>query len=240
VDRRPPIYVLQARWIALLCTLVAVGAAFRFASPALTTTLLLGLGLGVRHAFEPDHLAAVSALAVESKTALRCAWLGIAWGLGHTVSLLGAFAILSLCSAALPAAVADGFELIVACVLVALGVRAIRRAMRAHAAHSHSPRAPSTARPFGVGIIHGLAGSGALTALALAELPSPATRLGFIATFGVGSVLGMAAVSGLAGWPLARIGHSATGTRWLFGLTGALAMLTGVFWGVPLVVRALS
>ena len=57
-----------------------------------------------------------------------------------------------------------------------------------------------------VGAVHGLAGSGALTALVVATLPSTLTRLSYLALFGIGSTLGMAALSGLLGWPIARVG----------------------------------
>src|SRR5256885_2027571 len=62
-------------------------------------------------------------------------------------------------------------------------------------------------RPLLVGAVHGLAGSGALTALVLATLPSTAARLTYMGLFGLGSTLGMAALSGMLGWPLARVGR---------------------------------
>ena len=61
--------------------------------------------------------------------------------------------------------------------------------------------------PLLVGAVHGLAGSGALTALVLTTLPTAAARLTYMALFGLGSTLGMAALSGLLGWPLARMGN---------------------------------
>ena len=62
------------------------------------------------------------------------------------------------------------------------------------------------APPLLIGAVHGLAGSGALTALVLATLPTTASRLAYMTLFGLGSTIGMAVLSGLLGWPLARLG----------------------------------
>jgi hypothetical protein len=87
------------------------------------------------------------------------------------------------------------------------------------------------ARPLLVGAIHGLAGSGALTALVLATLPSTASRLAYIALFGVGSTLSMAAMSGLLGWPLARLGTHHVVARSIIFVVGAGSATLGVAWG---------
>jgi hypothetical protein len=88
-----------------------------------------------------------------------------------------------------------------------------------------------------VGILHGLAGSGALTALVLASLPTTAARLWYVALFGVGSIAGMALLSGLAGWPLARLGRRPGAARILSGATGAFSIVLAVLWGWPLLDR---
>jgi hypothetical protein len=88
-----------------------------------------------------------------------------------------------------------------------------------------------------VGAVHGLAGSGALTALVIATLPSDAARLTYVVLFGLGSSVGMAALSGLLGWPLARLGaHRGFGIAVSF-LVGATSTVLGVAWGAPLVHR---
>ena len=81
-------------------------------------------------------------------------------------------------------------------------------------------------------MVHGLAGSGALTALVLASLQSTAARLAYIVFFGLGSVAGMALLSGLAGWPLARIGPRMAHV--LSVVTGIVSVGLGVLWGLPL------
>ena len=214
----------------------------------------------MRHALEPDHLAAVSTLVSEERSSYKAAFLGVCWGLGHTFSLVVVGLALVLLRAEMPAIVADLFELLVAFMLVGLGLRAIYVAanqgsvgpmhvhrhggiVHRHAAvpaHVHVGRWTLARRPLIVGAIHGLAGSGALTALVLTTLPSNAARLTYMVLFGLGSTVGMAALSGLLGWPLARVGAHHTFKRAVTLTIGALSTVLGVAWGYPLVVRILS
>src|SRR3954447_18863953 len=94
--------------------------------PALELLTSSGLGslLGMRHALEPDHVAAVATL-VTGDRRTRAAFLGMCWGLGHTLALLTAGAVLVVLRAEMPASAASFFELAVAVMLIALGLRAI-------------------------------------------------------------------------------------------------------------------
>ena len=83
--------------------------------------------------------------------------------------------------------------------------------------------------------MHGLAGSGALTALVVTTLPSTATRLAYLTLFGVGSIVGMAALSGLLGWPLARRGAHRLFARTVSLAVGCVSTALGLFWGYPLI-----
>jgi ABC-type nickel/cobalt efflux system permease component RcnA len=152
------------------------------------------------------------------------------------------------------------FELAVAAMLLFLGMRCIVRAFAAfsgarvldspvpvphthhdgshHHDHSHERAWPTLAlarRPLTIGLVHGLAGSGALTALALSNMPSFATALVFILCFGTGSVMGMMALSGLAGVPLAQLGRRGPAQGCLFACAGVSSLVLGVLWGWPLV-----
>src|SRR5947207_256199 len=100
--------------------------------PVLELIASSGLGslLGMRHALEPDHLAAVSTLVTGERSSAKAAWLGACWGLGHTLTLVAAGAVLVVLRAQMPASVSDAFELGVALMLVALGLRAIYQAAR--------------------------------------------------------------------------------------------------------------
>ena len=86
-----------------------------------------------------------------------------------------------------------------------------------------------------MGAVHGLAGSGALTALVVTTLPSTATRLAYLTLFGLGSIAGMAALSGLLGWPLARGGANRLFARTVSLAVGCVSTALGLFWGYPLI-----
>jgi len=217
----------------------------------LFTSSSLGSLLGVRHALEPDHLAAVSTLVTGERSTYKAALLGACWGIGHTLTLVAVGAVLVVLRAEMPARVSDLFEFLVAVMLVGLGLRAVLQAARqgvdgpirphhhgrllhAHhsgAAHIHVGAWTLARRPLIVGAIHGLAGSGALTALVLATLPSTAARLTYLGVFGLGSTLGMAALSGILGWPLARAGAHRGVARSISFVVGLVSIALGVAWG---------
>lgn len=197
----------------------------------LLSAWFLGLVLGARHAFEPDHLAAVATLV---STERRATVLGALWGAGHTATLFAVGGALVVLRARLPGPVAQAFEVGVAAMLLLLGTRSIVWAIRArgHAVdHFHVGRRTLPKRPFFVGMAHGLAGSGALTALALAAMPSAASALVYLLLFGLGSLLAMAMASGLLGWPLAQAARSRAAGSLVASLAGALSVVTGLFWG---------
>jgi nitrile hydratase accessory protein len=207
----------------------------------------LGTVLGMRHALEPDHLAAVSTLMTGERSSAKAAWLGAWWGLGHTLTLFTAGALLVVLQAEMPAIVAQTLEVCVALLLVGFGVRAIRQgASRAPRGPTHSHKKPKAvspfqverwtlARPLLVGAVHGLAGSGALTALVVTTLPSTATRLAYLMLFGVGSTVGMVVLSGLMGWPIARLGAHHVCVRTLSLVVGCVSTALGLFWGYPFI-----
>src|SRR5437660_1535741 len=210
----------------------------------LVTSSGLGSLLGMRHALEPDHLTAMSTLVTGERSSVRAAMLGASWGIGHTLALVIVGASLVVLRAEMPARIADVFEMFVAIMLVGLGIRAIALAVRqgaigpththhhGHVIHRHSGATPHVhlgrwtlaRRPLLVGAVHGLAGSGALTALVLATLTSTAARITYMTLFGFGSTLGMAALSVMLGWPLAKIGANRTITRALSIAVGCLSI----------------
>jgi hypothetical protein len=217
----------------------------------------LGSLLGMRHAFEPDHLAAVSTLVTSERSSYRAALLGAFWGLGHTLALVVVGVFLVVLRAEMPSRIADVFELLVAVMLVALGARAIFQAAQqgssgpshlhrhGRLAHVHAAAAPHVhiggwtlaRRPLLVGAVHGLAGSGALTALVFATMSSTAAQLSYMALFGLGSTIGMATLSGLLGWPMARLGARRSVARGLSLVVGCVSIALGLVWGYPLAGR---
>jgi hypothetical protein len=215
--------------------------------------------LGMRHALEPDHIAAVSTLVGRDRGGFRAAWLGVCWGVGHTLTLLVVGLGLVLLRSEMPVGLADAFEIAVALMLIGLGARSVLQAAQLGAkgpigvhrhrwivhqhpgmpAHVHIGKWTFARRPLLIGAIHGLAGSGALAALVLATLPSTAARLAYMLLFGLGSTAGMAALSGLLGWPLARFGAHENVTRGISFVVGCVSVVLGIVWGYPLILRLL-
>ena len=212
---------------------------------------LLGAALGVRHALEPDHLAAVSTLVAQQRSARHSAWLGAWWGVGHSAGLLGAGLLLGLAQTQMPPAVGTGLELLVGLMLCALGLQAMMRAragfdggpgvphthgtvVHSHplpGSHLHTRRWSLQVRPLMVGLLHGVAGSGTLVAMVVAGLPNAAEQFVYIGFFGFGSVLGMMVVSGVAGLSMRRWWVGPPGER-MQQACGALSVVVGVLWGL--------
>jgi ABC-type nickel/cobalt efflux system permease component RcnA len=191
--------------------------------------LASGFIWGLHHALDPDHLVAVSTIVSEHKSVSRSSLVGTFWGIGHTSSLLIISLIVLLLRASIPNNIARWMEAPVAIMLVVLGIttiiKAIReRGLRIHShTHSHDESSPHThlhihlekehvhqhrlfkvgKRPFMVGMVHGVAGSAALTLLVLSTIPSVALGLIYIGVFGVGSIGGMLLMSALIGVPFA-------------------------------------
>jgi hypothetical protein len=211
--------------------------------------------LGMRHAMEPDHLAAVTTLLSRERSIVRAAWLGLCWGFGHTLALVAVGVALAFFEAEMPASVATTFELLVSVMLIGLGVRAMAQAARQGRAgpmhvHRHGPVIHHhtgvqshvhfgawtlARRPLLVGAIHGVAGSGTLTALVLTTLPSMSARLTYMALFGLGSAVSMAALSGLLGWPLARLTTHQAVARSVSFVAGGVSTVLGIVWGYRLI-----
>src|SRR5213593_4280087 len=188
-------------------------------TPSIVAVLAIGGLLGFRHAFEPDHLAAVSTLATRPAARLwSAARLGLIWGLGHTVTVSVVALVIIALGVRIPERFWPAAELLVAALLILLGTVVIWRYVRgrwhmhAHtheiaaphfhlhshstgAAHGHTHPVVDARRSLGFGIAHGLAGSGAIAALLVAAAPDTTSRLMYFATFGGGTILGMLLVS---------------------------------------------
>src|SRR6185369_4985281 len=188
--------------------------------------LLLGFVLGLRHALDVDHLAAVSTIVSGWRSVASASLVGVVWGLGHTAALVAVGVVVIGLHAEIPPAVARALELGVAVMLVGLGANLLWTLWRggvhvhghAHGGrehvhfhvhgttdggvghHHHAVRAAR--RPFAVGVVHGLAGSAGLMLAILATIPSPSLALAYVGVFGAGSIAGMVAMSALLGLPL--------------------------------------
>jgi len=190
-------------------------------TPSIVAVLAVGGLLGLRHAFEPDHLAAVTTLATRPGQRLwPAARLGLVWGVGHTATVgLVALAVIAL-GIEIPPRFWPAAELAVAGLLILLGGVVIWRYARgrwhihphshssagtaphlhfhthAHdAGHAHAHSIADARRSLGFGVAHGLAGSGAIAALLVAAVPDTASRFLYFAAFGGGTIIGMLIVS---------------------------------------------
>ena len=169
-----------------------------------TALLALGFALGLRHALDSDHLVAMATIVSQERKVLRSAMLGGWWGLGHTSSLLLAGALVSVVGAPIPDSWGRWFELAVAAMLILLGARALwsQRGGRWRS-WPDADRTPGKSKPFAVGAVHGLAGSGAAAVLLAATAGGSGRGILTTLWFGLGSVAGMMAMSALFSLPLA-------------------------------------
>src|ERR1700736_2479010 len=214
---------------------------------------ILGLGflLGMQHALEADHIAAVSSIAARRTQIGDIVRHGLTWGLGHTLTLFVFADAALLLGHAIPEQVARPIESAVGIMLVGLGAHVLWRLRRdrihfhrhGHSdgtvhihAHSHAGETVAHTRAVHahahgfrwrtllVGLMHGMAGSAALLVLSASRAPSPAAGIGYVALFGIGSMVGMGALSGVIAVPLA------VSARWLAlanrGLQGAIGLVT--------------
>jgi hypothetical protein len=214
---------------------------------------VLGLGflLGMQHALEADHIAAVSSIAARRTDVRDIVKHGLTWGLGHTLTLFVFAGVAIIIGHAIPAQVARPLETAVGIMLVGLGAHVLWRLWRDRVhfhqhghgdgvkhihVHSHAnekiPHWNSAhMHPHGfrwrtllVGLMHGMAGSAALLLLAVSQVANPAYGMFYVALFGIGSMIGMGALSVVIAVPLA------VSARWLTwanrGLQGAVGLVT--------------
>lgn len=188
---------------------------------------ILGLGLviGLRHALDTDHLAAVSAIVCERKSIFSSLLIGGLWGIGHTISLLIAGVGVIMLHIKIEK-YEKALEFCVALMLIGLGLNVLYHIFRGRRLHSHPHRhgekvhehlhlhreeelaegAPGafdglSIRPLLIGMVHGLAGSAALMLGVLATINSTPLAFAYIVIFGIGSIGGMMVMSVILGLP---------------------------------------
>ena len=158
---------------------------------------LLGLGLllGLRHAADPDHVIAVTAIAARTRRIVPATMLGIVWGLGHTLTLFAAGAGIIAFNWVVPPRLGLALEFCAALALVAVGLFNLQRPRRRPSELELGPERPPAKRAFVVGLLHGLAGSAAVALLVLATVRDPLWALSYLLVFGAGTLLGMVLVT---------------------------------------------
>ena len=219
---------------------------------------VLGLGflLGMQHALEADHVAAVSSIAARRSEITDIVKHGPTWGLGHTLTLFVFAGAAIVLGEAMSEQLTQPLETAVGIMLVGLGAHVLWRLWRdrvhfhhhSHGdgtihihAHSHAGEAAPHARgqhahghgfrwrTLLVGLMHGMAGSAALLVLAVSQASSAAAGLGYVALFGIGSMIGMGALSSVIAVPLAVSARWLTwANRSLQGAVGVVTIAIGV------------
>ena len=214
---------------------------------------VLGLGflLGMQHALEADHIAAVSSIAARRSDIGDIVKHGLTWGLGHALTLLVFAGAAILIGYVIPEQVARPLETAVGIMLVGLGVHVLWRVWRervhfhrhrhgdgivhfhfhSHAnettPHRQSPHLHQHGfrwRSLLVGLMHGLAGSAALLVLVVSQATGPAYGVVYVLVFGIGSILGMGVLSAVIAVPLAISANWLTRANW--GLQCGVGMVT--------------
>lgn len=218
---------------------------------------VMGLGflLGMQHALEADHIAAVSSIATRRTEVSDIVKHGLTWGFGHTLTLFVFAGAAILLGQAIPEQMSRPLETGVGIMLVGLGGHVLWRLwhdrvhFHAHRhddgvlhfhAHGHAnervPHRDSAHRhehgfrwrTLLVGLMHGMAGSAALLILAVSQVSNPLSGMLYVLLFGIGSMLGMAALSSIIAVPLAVSAHRLTGAnRGVQFCVGAITVAIG-------------
>jgi cytochrome c biogenesis protein CcdA len=205
------------------------------AGGGIVALLVVAALLGLRHATDPDHLAAVSALIAGDTAdgARRAGRLGLAWGAGHgtTITLFGIPIV--MLDAYLPEPVQIGTEMLIGFLIMALSIRLLARWRRGrfhthdhrhggrHHTHLHPHKSAieemhdhGHAKPlrtmrgsFGVGLLHGVGGSAGIGVLLLAAIPDHAIGITALVLFALFTAVSMGVASSLFGRLLAGRGR---------------------------------
>ncbi len=168
-------------------------------------TILLAAVIGFTHAFEADHLVAVSSLVTRRDRMDMAMKDGAFWGLGHSSTILLIGMVVILGRAAIPESVFGYLEGAVGLMLILLGVGRLYSAYknRGHVLALFDPT-HTHGLAYGVGLVHGLAGSGALILVVLAQVEGTWNGLLYLLVFGLGSVVGMLLAAGALSLPFSR------------------------------------
>ena len=215
--------------------------------------LAAGAMVGLIHAFEPDHVSAMSTQIMSGKSSLTkkqslknltaiSSWRGMIWGFGHTSSII----IIGVLIAGLSLNIGNEFflgaELIVGIMLIFLGVFTLRNRnilgqshIHPHThengishvhTHNHTNDHKHDHKSFIIGSIHGIAGSGSIVALTASVFMGFETMMYFLLLFGIGSIIGMAVISGIIGLPFILSSKMKQVTRYLrYGISGITILI---------------
>jgi nickel/cobalt transporter (NicO) family protein len=199
------------------------------------SVLLLGIGLGLRHATDADHLVVVSALVQREPGVWRAARIAALWGAGHTVAFLALGLLIVLAEVCIPEAFERGAELLVALMLISFGIWHLVRSRGMSGTEFVPPAASACGRPLLIGLVHGLAGSAGIALLAATTIGSRPLAVAYLGLVALGTVIGMVSLTVLMSrpisWTMRRQGHLRTAIT-------VLAAMLSIGLGLAVGVRA--
>jgi sulfite exporter TauE/SafE len=213
--------------------------------------------IGLLHAFEPDHLSAVSTQLLKNKNnakeskklgfrnlTIASSLRGAFWGMGHTSSII----LIGLLIAGLSLNIPEDFfisaEIVVGVMLIILGVftftnRSIFKQKHIHPhkhsngishihSHNHNENHKHGHKAYLIGCIHGVAGSGSLVALAASTMSGFDMMIYFLILFGIGSIIGMTVASGIIGLPFIFLSKIKSVTKYLRYVIASITFIIGI------------
>lgn len=204
----------------------------------LSLILILSLLIGIRHAMEPDHVAAMLVFSTQSRSVSASVKQGTIWSLGHSMTLVVFSLVLMLFEIEINAKTFVWFELIVGIIIIMMGIELICNPQISsfqkysknkpwNRNHSYSTiRHPM--RAFGIGLVHGAAGSGVVIALATTMLDSMYLKLGYIMLFSIGLTIGVSLLSALLKSSLFLANKKAMSSKCISIAASLMILLVGV------------
>ena len=198
----------------------------------LLSILALGFFLGMRHATDSDHVIAVTTIVSQQRKVSSAALTGIFWGIGHSITLLVVGAAIVLFGVVVPERLGMSLEFCVALMLVFLGshnlVSSRRKRKEVHE-HSESHRLWKN-RSVVIGVVHGLAGSGAVALLALPMIREPAWAILYLLIFAAGTIAGMMLITAIIALPITYSANRFQSFNCYIGAAaGAFSVCFGLF-----------
>lgn len=190
---------------------------------SLLFTFITSLLLGMRHATDPDHVVAVTTIVTRERSVAKAAGMGAVWGIGHTITLLAVGGAIIGFKVAMNARLGLSLEFCVAIMLIVLGLLNLFN-VRARTSDI------SAARPFLVGVVHGLAGSAGAALLIVPLIDDPRWAALYLLTFGLGTIVGMALITLTIAFPsLLAAAHLPNFQGSLRVASGAVSLVFGLY-----------
>ncbi len=219
--------------------------------------IMAGLMIGLIHAFEPDHLSAVSTQLLQNKNTtsgskkiglrsltISSSLRGALWGMGHTSSII----LIGLLIAGLSLNIPDNFfisaEVVVGFMLIVLAIftftnKSIFKQKHIHPHehsngishthfHTHNENHKHGHKAYLIGCVHGIAGSGGLVALIASTMNGFDMMIYFLILFGIGSIIGMTVASGILGLPFILFSKISSATKYLRYAIAGITFIIGI------------